>query len=64
VTAAWLTLALVCSATGPARADRVCRGVEIRAGSYDECRQQIAGLRLVLAGTMSWVMWQECKRET
>lgn len=61
---AWLTLALVCSATGPLHADRTCRGVEMPAATYNECRQQIAGLRLVLTGTASWVVWQECQRRT
>lgn len=56
------TLMVICLATGPGNRDKICDGMELRAGSVAECREQIAAMRALLAGSPRWVLWQECRR--
>lgn len=53
---------VICLATGPGNRDKICDGMELRAGSVAECREQIAAMRALLAGSPRWVLWQECRR--
>lgn len=57
----WTAIVMVCLATGPARADRICDGVVLGASTRAECLQQAQDMRTALAGSRWWVVWQECQ---